>query len=208
MRTFMQKGRTMKRLLLMAALVVTSGMAAGAQQGGGSKAATPAKGPMTDAAKISFAMGAAPADVSKGASIMDMDANGTMKQLRAGTNGWMCMTMPAGAEPEAMCMDKAWAGWADAYMTKKNPPPAKTVGVAYMLRGDHGASNTDPFATGPTATNQWVVSPAHLMLLLPDATALDALPTDPHNGGPWVMWKGTPYAHVMVPTAAMPATKR
>ncbi len=23
--------------------------------------------------------------------------------------------------------------------------------------------------------------------------------TDPHNGGPYVMWKGTPYAHLMVP---------
>ena len=29
------------------------------------------------------------------------------------------------------------------------------------------------------------------------------LPTDPHSGGPWVMWRGTPYAHLMVPTAAM-----
>jgi hypothetical protein len=23
------------------------------------------------------------------------------------------------------------------------------------------------------------------------------------KGGPWVMWKGTPYAHIMVPTASM-----
>ena len=33
---------------------------------------------------------------------------------------------------------------------------------------------------------------------LPDPKLLDALPTDPHAGGPFVMWKGTPYAHVMV----------
>ena len=32
----------------------------------------------------------------------------------------------------------------------------------------------------------------------------DALPTDPPNGGPWVMWKSTKYAHVMVPTTSMP----
>ena len=25
------------------------------------------------------------------------------------------------------------------------------------------------------------------------------LSTDPKNGGPWVMWKGTPYAHIMAP---------
>src|SRR5262245_12579568 len=34
--------------------------------------------------------------------------------------------------------------------------------------------------------------------------ALDLYPTDPKTGGPWVMWKGTRYAHVMVPVAAMP----
>jgi hypothetical protein len=28
---------------------------------------------------------------------------------------------------------------------------------------------------------------------------LASLPTDPNNGGPWVMWKGTKYAHIMVP---------
>ena len=56
----------------------------------------------------------------------------------------------------------------------------------------------------PTADNQWVVSGPHLMLLTPDAKALDAYPTDPKAGGPWVMWKGTKYAHVMVPVAAMP----
>jgi hypothetical protein len=35
-------------------------------------------------------------------------------------------------------------------------------------------------------------------------TKLSALPTDPNNGGPWVMWKGTPYAHIMVPVGPMP----
>jgi hypothetical protein len=28
-------------------------------------------------------------------------------------------------------------------------------------------------------------------------------PTDWTKGGPWVMWKGTPYAHIMVPTTSM-----
>ena len=41
------------------------------------------------------------------------------------------------------------------------------------------------------------------MILTPDANQLATLPTDWHNGGPWVMWKGTKYAHIMVPMAAM-----
>jgi hypothetical protein len=71
-----------------------------------------------------------------------------------------------------------------------------------MLRGDKGASNTDPYATGPTSSNEWVVSPPHIMVLYTDPKMLDVYPTDPKNGGPWVMWKGTPYAHLMVPVAA------
>jgi len=88
-------------------------------------------------------------------------------------------------------------------MSKRNPK-ISAVGIGYMLQGDTGASNTDPYATKPSPTNQWVVAPAHIMVLTPDVKQLDALPTEPNNGGPWVMWKGTPYAHIMVPTVRMP----
>jgi hypothetical protein len=70
-----------------------------------------------------------------------------------------------------------------------------------MLAGDEGASNIDPFAEGPTDDNQWIKEGPHLMLIVPDAAALETIPTDPKVGGPYVMWKGTPYAHVMVPVA-------
>jgi hypothetical protein len=168
----------------------TSGHETMAKSGGGS----------SDAAKIRKAMSAAPPEISRNATIMDVGADGKMKQLRAGTNGWMCMSDPSG---DPMCLDKEWQGWADAWINKKDPQ-IKTVGIAYMLRGDKGASNTDPYASKATADNQWVVSGPHVMVLTPDTAQLDALPTDPHNGGPWVMWKGTRYAHIMVPTASMP----
>jgi hypothetical protein len=100
-----------------------------------------------------------------------------------------------------MCLDKAWMGWMDAYAKKAAPPKMPTIGIGYMLKGDAGASNINPFDMAPSATNQWVVSPPHIMLLLPDPKLLDAYPTDPKSGGPWVMWKGSPYAHVMVPVS-------
>jgi hypothetical protein len=40
------------------------------------------------------------------------------------------------------------------------------------------------------------------MVLFPDPKILDSYPTDPKMGGPSVMWKGTPYAHLMVPVSA------
>jgi hypothetical protein len=162
---------------------------------------------MSSDAKIRLAMTAGPTDLTKNAAVVEPGPDGKMMQLRAGTNGWVCIFMgspPATmADPDVMCLDKESQGWVDAWMNKKDPQ-IKSVGIAYLLKGDKGASNTDPFAMAPTATNQWVVSPAHLMVLTPDANQLEALPTDPHNGGPWVMWKGTKYAHIMVPTVPMP----
>jgi hypothetical protein len=150
----------------------------------------------SDAAVIAKATSAAPPDVGRNAAVMGMGADGKMKELRAGTNGWMCMVDPAG---NSMCLDKEWQAWGDGWMNKKDPPKPNTVGVAYMLKGDNGASNTDPYATKRSADNQWVVSGPHIMLLPTDASQLDAYPTDWTKGGPWVMWKGTPYAHIMVP---------
>jgi hypothetical protein len=60
-----------------------------------------------------------------------------------------------------MCLDKAWQSWAEAWMSKTEPKISAT-GIGDMLRGDRGASNTDPFATSASASNQWVVSPPHV----------------------------------------------
>ena len=178
-----------------------------------SAAAKTAAAKMTPAQKIANAMSAAPAVISKNATIMDWPEKegGQPKQLRAGTNGWVCFpSAPAEFGPasgdDPMCMDKQWQAWGEAWMSKAQPKVEGT-GIAYMLKGDKGASNTDPFATGPTATNNWVVSPPHIMVLYGDLKLLDAFPTDPNSGGPWVMWKGTPYAHLMVPVAPTKTAK-
>ncbi len=42
------------------------------------------------------------------------------------------------------------------------------------------------------------------MTLAPDAAMLDSLTTDPNAGGPYVMWKGTRCAHIMMPTGPRP----
>jgi len=157
---------------------------------------------MSDAKKIALAVSAGPAEITKNATIIDMTdpSSHEHKQLRAGTNGWACYAMPLAP----MCLDKQWQKWAEAWMSK-GPVQIDSTGIAYMLRGDNGASNTDPYATKPAPDNQWVVAPAHVMVLYKDPKMLDAYPTDPKNGGPWVMWKGTPYAHVMVPVSSTKA---
>lgn len=74
-----------------------------------------------------------------------------------------------------------------------------------MLRGDTPVSNTDPYATRKTNDADWVSGlGAHLMILVPDRDSFSSLPTDPHNGGPWIMWPDTPYAHIMIPIDSYP----
>jgi hypothetical protein len=121
--------------------------------------------------------------------------------LKEGSNGYTCLPTPpmlSGSAP--MCMDSEWMKWADAWQNKKEYA-AESLGISYMLGGDEGASNIDPYAEGPTEDNEWIEEGAHLMILAP-ASLLDAFPTDPENGGPYVMWKGTPYAHLMVPVGS------
>lgn len=131
--------------------------------------------------------------------VMVMDWEGNM--LKEGASGYTCMPTPpmlSGTSP--MCLDEEWQEWADAWANKK-PYTADRLGIAYMLAGDEGASNIDPYAEGPTENNEWIREGAHLMIVAPSAM-LSAYPTDPDNGGPYVMWKGSPYAHLMVPVGS------
>ena len=96
-----------------------------------------------------------------------------MKQLRAGTNGWMCM-----AVPEAMCADQGMAGL-PRRVDGQEGSAVEGVGISYMLRGDQGPAIPTRTRPEPTPDNQWVVSAPHIMVLSPDPSLLDTLPTDP-----------------------------
>ena len=63
---------------------------------------------MTDEAMITSAMAAAPVKVGAGATIVAMGADGKMRTLREGSNGFTCMPdNPATPGPDPMCMDAA-----------------------------------------------------------------------------------------------------
>jgi hypothetical protein len=178
--------------------LVVAALPLGAQQQAG-KAKPPAAPKVSAAAMIASAMSAAPKNIASGATIADFGADGKMVTLRAGTNGWLCVPDDAGTpKPDPTCADKVWQQWFEAWMAKK-PPMVKQVGIAYMLMGSSDASNTDPFAKKPPPGADWVVVGPHTMVVVPDPKQLDSYPSDPKSGGPFVMFKGTPYAHLMVP---------
>jgi hypothetical protein len=158
-------------------------------------------------ALIREALGAAPPAVASTAAVKTMDG----KVLKQGEGTYTCFPTPPSVQAkggrEPMCLDKIWLAWADAWMNKK-PFKASGTGIGYMLAGDTGASNIDPYAQGPAADNQWVVEGPHIMVIVADPAQLEGFPTDPNSGGAYVMWKGTPYVHVMVPVAPRPAARQ
>ena|SRR5919109_2368010 len=155
----------------------------------------------TDAHLIASAEKAAPMSVAKNATVVAMNADGSMKTLRKGTNGWTCMPdNPTTPGPDPMCLDPNAMEWAKAWMGHQTPPAGK-VGFMYMLAGGTDASNTDPYATKPTATNHWIKTGPHVMVVGADQSFYDSYPknADPDTSMPYIMWPGTPYQHLMAP---------
>lgn len=167
---------------------------AGGAQAAGSK--TP-----TDAKLIQSAMRAAPANVSKHATIIAVGADGTMRTLRKGSNGFTCMPDdPSTPGPDPMCLDQNALAWAQAWLSHQTPPAGK-VGMMYMLQGGADASNTDPYAKKPAAGNHWIKTGPHIMIVGADQSFYDQYPksANPDTSVPYVMWAGTPDQHLMAP---------
>ena len=155
----------------------------------------------TDMALIASAMKAAPAKVAKGATIVAMNQDGTMRTLRTGSNGFTCMPdNPATPGPDPMCMDKNAMEWVHAWIGHQAPTVGK-IGFMYMLAGGTDANNTDPYATKPEPGQSWLKTGAHVMIVGADASFYDMYPksADPDTAAPYVMWPGTPYQHLMAP---------
>ena len=156
--------------------------------------------------KIQSAMSAGPLAIAKDATIMDYSAEGgvPLVELRKGSNGWTCLPdWSISPDNDPACYDKTWMQWNDAYFGGTDPA-LTSMGLAYMLQGGSDASNTDPFAAGPASGEGWVDSPAHVMIVFPDKLDTNLFPTDHAWGGPYVMWAGTPYEHIMMPVAYEP----
>jgi hypothetical protein len=150
--------------------------------------------------KIAKARSAAPTSVSNDATIV---IDGAV--VVEGSNGWTCMPdlMPSDGAP--VCLDEVWQEMVAA-LGAQQPWEATRIGVSYMLPGDpegSGVSNSNPYHHNHLEAEDYVETPSHLMILVP-RSALEGVTDDPTTGGPYVMWKDTDYAHLMVPVASMP----
>lgn len=144
---------------------------------------------------IAHARAAAPAAVGAGATVV---INGEV--VVEGGNGWTCMPETMPGDGAAICVDATW-GKMMAAVGAKSPFKATGVGISYMLLGDSkgsGVSNSTPYHENPQEADDYVETGPHLMVIVPKEL-LAGITTDPSSGGPYVMWKDTDYAHIMIP---------
>ena len=145
--------------------------------------------------KIARAMSAGPDNVSKSARIIDTDARGDRVILREGSNGFTCMpgNLKVVGEPP-MCVDAASMQWFDDAKAHK-PKPTNTVpGITYMLAGATQRSDSDPHDT----TSMPIEVGPHWMIMWPFDPKTTGLPTTHKAMGAYIMWAGSPYAHMHV----------
>ena len=151
---------------------------------------------------------AAPSYIAKDATVL----NEKMEVLREGTNGWTCLPVnPRGMsdqengwkdahEAMPLCGDAEVFKWISAYLSDEIPD-MDYDGYAWMLHGDMGEDNSTPkvISKDDAKEGHWIESGPHLMRMPKDPSSLDGMTTDFNSGAPYVMFSGTPYAHVMYP---------
>ncbi len=144
---------------------------------------------------IAHSRAAAPAVIGAGATVV---INGEV--VAEGNNGWTCMPEVMPGDGAAVCIDAVW-GEMMAALGAKAPFAASGVGISYMLLGEpsgSGVSNSDPYHEDPANADDYTETGPHLMLIVPKEL-LEGITDDPATGGPYVMWKDTDYAHIMIP---------
>ena len=166
----------------------------------GSKKTAPTKEvkSMSEQEQAALALSGAPAHIAKQAGVMIYGPDGNLTEIRKSTNGFTCiptvMNLP---EPDPMCMDAAVQQWMTDMMNGA-PKPTNTVpGIAYMARGGSHFEKDGKVVMG--AEGAKVVSePPHWMVMWPFEAAATKLPIAPNPSGAYIMFEGTPYAHLMV----------
>jgi hypothetical protein len=110
-------------------------------------------------------------------------------------NGFTCMPgNPKVVADPPMCVDAPALQWfADAKAHK--PKPTNTVpGIAYMLAGATQRSDSDPHDT----TSMPIEIGPHWMIMWPFDPKATGLPTTHKPTGAYILWAGSPYAHLHV----------
>lgn len=158
--------------------------------------------------QIAQALAAAPEDKAEGARILGYATDGSVVELRPGSNDFVCLASnPANERFSSSCyhaslepyfargreLDAEGADRNDRYRIRYEEMEAGTLPMPVMSATQYILDGTwDSETRTATATVRWVI-------YVPNATAESTgLSERPQQGGPWIMSPGTPGAHIMI----------
>ena len=154
--------------------------------------------------KIVNAMSGGLPSFARNATILDWPAKkgAAPVKLRDGTNGWVCRPDdPTTPTNDPRCFEPNWLKlFGKPFDTSREAQ--KAFGIGYMLQGGSAADNFDLKAIEPATGQDWVIDGPHVMLIFSSDKTSAAFSTEHHTGGPYMMFKGSPSEHLMIPTLA------
>ncbi len=167
---------------------------------GGKKNGAKAPKTMSQEELIKLAQSAAPPHISKDASVMLPGEDGKLVEVKKGTNGFTCIPTVNNrpGEPDPMCFDAAVGQWVDALVNKKEKPGNTVPGISYMARGGFHWEKDGKILMDEAPGAKLVKEPPHWMLMWPFDSTEAKLPTLPNSSGVYIMFDGSPFAHLMV----------
>lgn len=158
--------------------------------------------------QIAQALLASPEDKAEGARILGYATDGSVVELRAGTNDLVCLSSnPARENFSTSCyheslepyfargreLDAEGASREDRYQRRFDEMRSGTLPMPVMSATQYIFDGSwDPENGTAEGRVRWVI-------YVPDATpATTGLSLQPQEGGPWLMMEGTPGAHIMI----------
>ena len=155
-------------------------------------------GPLTDAQYVAIARRGAPGATGANATVVRFDtATLQTRVLHRGTNGFTCTLDPVDDAP--VCSDPPGWQWMLDALTGKERPTNTLPGVSYMAEGGtHFETPNGDIQMMPGPNTKPVREPPHWMLLWSFEAKGTGLPPHAGHNGVYVMYDGTPYAHLMV----------
>ena len=154
---------------------------------------------MSEKEQTALALSAAPKHIAKEAGVMVFGAEGKLTEVKKSENGFTCiptvMNLP---DPDPICMDGAAHQWMTDIMNNASKPSNTIPGIAYMAHGGSHLEKNQKVVMQQEAGAKVVKEPPHWMIMWPFDPAATKLPTAPNPLGSYIMFDGSPYAHVMV----------
>jgi hypothetical protein len=200
----------MRRHLVVLPIAVCLALPAAAQQQAAAPAPAAPIGILPTAEQIAGAVMALPQDMRADATVLGYAAVGKpMVKLREGTNDMICLpSEPPGTRFHSACyhkgMEPFMARGRELRLDGVKDPQVDTVRFAEVASGKikmpSGPSmlyqifggTFDPITSTISGGNALYVT--YIPFATPASTGLSAKPTDK---GPWIMFPGTPKAHIM-----------